>query len=491
MSKPDAPKRRRLFQPLRLNLPENTGLEGVEVFAGLNSQLESFVREGGPLNSRLQARLSAWRKHLENGGAASGMLKEAGDVRLLLGLWRESPEFLRLAPPDKNLLQRIQILLPRPSRIFLWQFSQLYLEYYQQLPAHKELAAWLRQAFAELPESKNETPEIRAYREFHQALFSKDGAAALLKYTERQKQTLYRSAQQWRLPEASRFYHHARQRYYLEPLEKLRFGRDHHLFAELYEEPVKRGIMPDGLLLGHHVCRLLMDKALAAEGVLPENWRRLILGIMGDPRVPRSAPAFQTWWGRLEKRYVEAMRIWLSHLDLKLFLNILEEVARSHNKQDLLRMFPARKRFLEGLQEQGLIKQSRLLLGSRAENYIRQNFSPEALPEFASVGNADTSLIYLNLGGAHLLEGTHTFQARLYHVLPVPGLADYESRKFSLATLRKYPADHTIRHNHSKKPRWQHDLMKQLGKAPFNLRIDPQNVLSKEDYAYYREFFEQ
>lgn len=484
---PAKPKRRKLFDPLRLHLPASCGLDGIDVFAELGAELEALSRPGAQLNSRLAARREEIIKRLKNGAGLEGVLESAADLRVVLALWQENGEFLRRAPLDKHFTARLSEFLPAPSRLFLWQLTQLYLVYYDKLPAYRELAAWLDKAFAVLPSRSGETQEIKAYRAQRRGLFGKDGPAALLKYCKRKQTPLHAAAQDWALPEAARFSVTARRRYYLEPLPAA--ADDAPLFEELRLPEVKESVMEDGLLLGHHACRTLMDAALESGEDLAEARLRFLLDLMGDPRVPRSAPQYQQWWGRLEKKYLDAVRVWLSRLDLKLFLNILEEVARNRDHKDLLRMYPARKRFLEGLQEQGLIKQARLLLGRQAEKYIREHFDAHELPEFATLGAGDISLIYLNLGNAHLLEGTHTFQARLYHILPIPGLADYEADSFNLSVLRKYPADDTIRHRPVQAPRWQHDLIETLALPPFNLQIEVRRVLSAQDYRKYVEVF--
>lgn len=488
MSKPPRKPRRKLFEPMRLNLPEHTGLSGIEVFTELQRQLQPLLGEGGAFTPRLQARREAIRGHVHGGGHLLDALRDAADARVLLALWREEADFLRIAPLDKDVVAWFKRHLPvPPPRLLLWQLIRFYLEQYDTLPGWKELGAWLGDSLARLPVRDGETAHMRACREQRKGLFGKDAPGALVRYAERAKRDFYSAAREWHLADTSRVYVLACRRYYLEPLQKLKLGQEHPLFGELARPEVHTQAMPDTLLLGHHVCRLLMDKLIQEHAELPENWRHLILAIMGDPRVPRGAPQFQAWWGRLEKKYVQAMRTWLSRLDLNLFLNILEEVGRTHDKQDLLRMFPARKRFLEGLHKLGLIRSSRLLLGTQAEKYVREHFDLHDLPEFASLGISDVSLIYLDLGDAHLLEGTHAFQARVYPALPIPGLADYESEKFSLSAIRKYQSPYSVRHTHSPLPRWQHELIDILG--VFNLEIDPQTVLSEEDYQAYRKVF--
>jgi hypothetical protein len=480
--------RRPIFAPLRLQLPPHTGLEGIEIFAQLDKTL-ARLGHGHNLSPHLLNHQHALREYILNGGQAADALHDARDVRVLLHLWREDPQFLVRAPLDKTLLKTIQALLPAPSRLFLWQLVHLFLEHYDGLTAWRELGQWLLVSIEKIAPRPHESPALSAYRQHCRALFGKDAPSALLQYAQRHQLHFPTAAKTWHLPDTSRIYARACRRYYLEPLEKLKSGHHHPLLDELCLAQVQQLPMPDRLLLGHHACRILMDTCLTANANLADNWRHLILTIMGDPRVPRSSPQFQQWWGRLEKKYAQAMRRWLSQLDLKLFLDILEEVARRHDKQDLLRMFPARKRFLEGLQHLGLIKESRLLLGSQAEKYVREHIDSQDLPQFASLSSADVSLIYLNLGSAHLLEGTHTFQVRIYHLLNIPGLGDYEADKFSLSTLRKYTAAHTIRHAPSKLPRWQYELIETLTLAPFHLKIDPRAVLSATDYAAYQQAY--
>ncbi|MCP4699970.1 MAG: hypothetical protein GY862_24430 [Gammaproteobacteria bacterium] len=480
-------KRRKLFEPLRFDLPETLGLEGAEVFNELQERLR-LLGQGDGASPRQQACKQAMLARVLGGEPLASMFQKPGDIRAALALWRDTPEFLAKAPPDKAVLKAVRAVLPVPSRILLWQFIQLYLEQYDRLPAYRQVAGFIKSAFDKLPARAAESKEMQAYRTYCREIFAaRDGPGALIRSAVKQGRGLPAIAKQWHLPETSRFCLAAKQRYYIDAVKKLRVGKDHPIFTEILTQEVKTSVFEDNLLVGHCVSKILMDKVLEAKADLPESWRHKIIGIMEDPRVPRSSPQFQTWWSRLDKKYVTAMRTWLSKLDLKLFLNILEEVARSHNKTDLLRMYPARKRFLEGLHELGLLDNSRLLLGGQAEKYIRENFDARDLPEFGRLGDSSISLIYLNLQGVHFLEGTHSFQARVYRDLPIEGLANYETRKFSLGSIRKYPADFILRHTHSSFPRWQRELIETL--QDFHLKIDAKAVLSAEDYEKYANTF--
>ncbi len=475
---------RGLFDPLRFELPQDSGLQNLEIFVELNQSLQRYLGGGGDPGSRLQRQQQALRERLAAGHSLADCLKTPGDARALITLWREDGEFLAQYPPGRAALKSLEKALPQLSRQLLWQLCQVYFEHYDRLPELSALSRYLAKSLDDAPESLLQNPEMRAYHGQRAWLFGRDAVGALLEQARQQQVSLPRLAGDYHLPLTGRLGGLALEQAYLRPLETLAPGEDSPLFSELAREEIKQVPLSDGLLLGHHAARLLMDKVLARGEGLPENWRYVITGILDDPRVPRASPRFQTWWARLDRKYLKAMRAWLSQLDLKLFLNILEDVAHSHNKQDLLRMFPARKRFLEGLYTQGVISESRLLLGSRAEKYIRETFDPQALPEYGRLNSSDVSLIYLNLQGAHFIEGTHLFQVRLYRDLPVPGLADYEEQHFNLTGIRKYKADFTVRHGRGGKPRWQKELLEILFEE-FKLNIQPSNVLSAADYQAY------
>ncbi|SEH08616.1 EH signature domain-containing protein [Candidatus Venteria ishoeyi] len=486
-------RRRKLFAPLQLELPEDCGLQHIELFSELSAQLKSLAESGTfDDNPRWQQRREFLIKQILAGEKPSHFLQGPGDIRLMIRLWREKPEFLQHLPLDKALLNILRQQLDPPSRLLFWQLIQLYFEVWDQLPAHQALASWLSDLCQSLPPRRSESAELQIYRQQSEILFTPDPGAAFIQATQALQADVLPLLKRWHVPETGRFAQHIKRLYYLQPLEALQVedvGKTLHLFQVLQQDAVKNSMMEEQLLLGHHAAKILMDKVLDNGLALPENWRHTILGILGDPRVPRAAPRFQTWWGRLDNKYTAAMRNWLSQLDLKLFLNILEDVAHTHNRADLLRMFPARKRFLEGLQAQGLIVESRLLLGKQAENYIRTQFDQRDLTGLAQLGSSATSLIYLNLQGVHLLEGTHSFQLRIYQDMPIEGLQNYEASHFSLAAIRKQNAQASVKHSHSPLPRWQHSLIQRLGEPPFNLYIDPGKVLSRADYLKYMEHF--
>ncbi|GEM_PF-3955588 len=451
---------RELRQPLRLNLPAQAGLDNLGVFAQLASELAKFSHGRGARGVRGLARKQVWLAHLRARQPLTELLHTPADVRLAIALWLEGGEFAQLAPLTPTTLRSLQQRWPAPSALLLAQWLRLYFDQYDLLPAWRELGTWLHRLLAQTARLSPLLPAV--YRERYDWLLHPHGPAHAADAARAQGMDL----RELKLPENGRFFHLTMQAYYLAPLGKLAVGEATPLLAMVARDSVKT-LPLDGGLLGHAVARLLMDKILATRQPPPPTWRDAILAILEDPRVPRASKRFQTWWARLPPHYTQAMRSWLSQVDLRLFLNIVEDVAHGLNKQELLRMFPARKRFLEGLQQQGLILESRLLLSRQAERFVRAQFAPEALPEFASLANTDISIIYIRLATldgneAHLLEGTHSFQLRLYPSLAQ--VANYENTLFSLNELRNLTPASTIRHA----ARWQPialEALRRLGVA--------------------------
>ena len=188
--------------------------------------------------------------------------------------------------------------------------------------------------------------------------------------------------------------------------------------------------------IGHIALEIIIDRSAGA--AISTAWQSAILTIAGDPRVPTSNPNYQKWWVLLGEQRIGLMRGWLSRFDLALFLKVLEQSARDGSNADMERMFGSRKRFMEGLLEQGVVSQSRLFLSMNAERYLKRYYKQDQLPEYARVDSKDTSMIYLNLSGkAHMVEGSHSFKLKLFDQLPTKSkLVDYSVTKFSDFALR-------------------------------------------------------
>jgi hypothetical protein len=219
--------------------------------------------------------------------------------------------------------------------------------------------------------------------------------------------------------------------------------------------------------------------------------------IAGDPRVPKANRRYQQWWYLLGEHRIRKVRGWLSRVDLLLFLDILEEFGRSTGQDDLKRMFPARKAFLEGLHRQGLIFESRLFISNNAEKYVKRNYQRQDLPEYAKVQDAYRSMIYLKVGDYHMIEGSHSFKLWIFKDLPADSsIFDYAVKYFTADEL-SYDLKRACLQagtNYSQRPvsiihnphsfAWQASAISAL--RNLGVRLDLEKLFSATDYQAYK-----
>jgi nicotinamide mononucleotide adenylyltransferase len=191
-----------------------------------------------------------------------------------------------------------------------------------------------------------------------------------------------------------------------------------------------------GKLLGHKALELLIDRT--PDSGPSEVWQKTVIGIAGDPRVGWRSKSFQNWWQILGEERAKKVVGWLSRLDLRIFLEVLEASARKTNTESIRRMYPPRKKFMEGLLEQGMVVQSRLFLSRDASMYLRSNYDADDVPEHAVIMSGHTSVIYLELtGGLHMVEGTDNMKIKILDALPSrPQILNFMVRRFNDTDFR-------------------------------------------------------
>ncbi len=160
-------------------------------------------------------------------------------------------------------------------------------------------------------------------------------------------------------------------------------------------------------------------------------------------------------------------------------------------------MFPARRRFLEGLEQAGLVTESRLFLSGSAQSYIHRTIPRKDLPHFNSLSNSDKSVIYLNLGKCHLIEGTHNYSLWLYGQLPQKNpidtspFSELTSRDLGMGMKEQYERERgpTIeglppyKISHHPNVTWQRKAIQNM--KSLRRPVDPEKVLSSVDYNQY------
>jgi len=227
------------------------------------------------------------------------------------------------------------------------------------------------------------------------------------------------------------YLHRCRNLYYIQTLKALEPGASDPVLAELCKPSVYGAKFSDGRFLGHEILEILIDRS--PQSGITEAWQQVILTIAGDPRVPKTSIKYQRWWSSIGDARIAKVRGWLSRLDLKVFLEVLEQAAKDGAESDMERMYKPRKAFMEGLLDQDLVSDSRLFLGANAHSYITKNYQPEDLPAYAKVNSPKTSMIYLNIAGkVHMVEGSHSFKIKLLDRLPErQKVTSYDKKIFS------------------------------------------------------------
>lgn len=237
-----------------------------------------------------------------------------------------------------------------------------------------------------------------------------------------------------------RFGQLVRLHYFLERIQRADPSGEHDFLPELTSEMVAKASMSDGRYFGHAAIEALTDKPGQTPGAA---WLGAILDIGGDPRLTH-APKWREWWAPVSEAARLRMVGWLSAQDLRLFLMAVEEYGRESGEEKLQRMFPDRKKFLEGLHSQGLVQGTRLILGNNARRSVIRQLGKALKSDIAVLqGDPRKSVIFVDCGNFHLVEGSHDFSLWIYKGLPNKLLTDRRQRVYTLQALRTdIPAAH-------------------------------------------------
>lgn len=392
---------------------------------------------------------------------------------------------------------------PRLTRITLVQLIQLYLRFFDQLDERDKTTEHSLRALVEghvlaqlhlLPEPR--TPSLRPdaltqLKQHGHWLLGLNGPLALARHVREQGSELGATFEAYGLAglDTGRYGDICRAHFYLETLRGLAPGEWHDVLDELLKPSVSKAPYEGDKRIGHASLEILIDRAGEAPG---DAWQNFILNLAGDPRIASSSPNYRQWWLPLGEARINQVRGWLSKEDLRLFLQAVEQYGNESGKEDLQRMFPARKTFLEGLFKLGLIRHTRLMLGGIAQQSVRRILGAEVKTNFARMEGTmnDKAAIYLDCGDFHLVEGSHSFKIWVYLAQPGPAMKSYDRNSFSHNDLtvqlpkeykRLYPGlgYEAVTHNGT----WQRKVFDFL--AENGIGVDIEQLLSKSEYHGY------
>lgn len=421
------------------------------------------------------------------------LIKRKG-VRVLTQLWIDKEE-VRKNSLNEETIDYIQAKHPKLGMSSLMNLISLVYRYFDALVdgnIFNRLTQWLNQQIEQrLKDRKNTSDTILSVLNQAKWLFDLTAPKALVNLAKQNHLDLSEQLKKLRLNELpqGRFLDICHAQYYLDTLKEIPVGEQHDLLHELLKQDVATMPFEEGKRIGHIALEIIIDRSAGAPS---EIWQNFVLNLAGDPRIANTATNYRQWWKPIGESRVKAVTSWLAKEDLRLFLGAIEEYANYTGDEALNRMFPARKRFLEGLYEHGFVRNARLMLGNQAEHTVKRVLGKSLTTSYINLrGMTQTSIIYLDCGDFHIIEGSHNFKLWIYMGLPSEKLNDYslsELNHFALTNSfpqefkKNYPKGELMPIQHSPTS-WQKnaiDFLTQNG-----IELDLEKLFYKDEYRRY------
>jgi hypothetical protein len=419
-------------------------------------------------------------------------------TRALIDIWLESPE-RRKKSLSPGALQWLAQRTPRISRLAANSLLILYFREFDQLgvaDGGSELRVLVENALkvqlARYPlgagASTGNALETLRSTKFTQ--LSLDGPRLLADDAHKRGQELRPYLEHLGLmPLISGRYDQAlRGHYFLKTLQALPIGENHPVLAELSKPEAHTAPFDDRKRIGHRAVEMLIDRSTDDPGPI---WREFIMGICGDPRIARTSTKYQSWWRLIGTERADRVQSWLSRQDVQAFIDAITAYGEESNKADLQRMFPLRKKILEGLLEGGHVRASRLFLGAKAKMSVARILDHDLNVPFGALSSelSDKALIFLDCKDFYILEGSHSFKLWVYLKPPPGNLLSFERRtplrhyELTEGLAKKFVDEYgdiprfSIAHH---KGYWEHHFIYFLFEN--GIEVDVEQLLTPESY---------
>ncbi len=475
------------LKSLRFNLPDNPFGSNAEKLSHLTNDLKVISKRAGTDNDKFKYAWSKLFKAIQNKTSLEQVLNEKVDVRVLgFALTTKHKDELQIT---ENVLSRISNLVDKPNSLFIQDLFQYYLNDFDKIEDIQFVSQWLIEA-----------RKLRKMEQWYDnKLLSPNGPKWLAELAITKQTDFDQIIHELELDQfqSGQFMEAAQRIYYVEQLKHIPVNQPHDLLIEVQKPDVFQAKFDESELLGHQVLNILISKAPAHD--INDSWLNTIMAIAGDPRISVSNPRYIKWWSHVSKDLISKVKGWLSGLDLKLFLEALEDFSYSSYDPDMKRMFPSRKKFLEGLYDKKLIKNTKLYMCRHMAHFLNSKYKKEHLPDFSIVEDGEKSIIYVDLENAHLVEGSHQCQLWIYRTLhdSAPVLK-YEKQRKSYRSLTKGLHESMERYGqgaydyftHSPSNfSWQRRAVKSL--KDLRVPVTMKDVLTPDDYrVFVRRFGE-
>ncbi|CUS49190.1 MAG: EH signature domain [Idiomarinaceae bacterium HL-53] len=472
---------------MKFTLSDEVYRHNIKRLSKLAEEQRNLAKRAGTHNPKFEAAWSRLFNLLSSGQFDRFTIENRFDVRALAIALTDKPDLRKKITITHNLLESVNAILPRGSSLFIESLYQFFLSDFDSIDDANMIGAWLCA----------ERRRKKIFLDSEDKILCADGPTFIAKQAIQRNTAFNQQIKYWQLDRyaSGDFIKRAQAVYFVEQLQNIPVNQPHELLEEVSKKQVAESRYDENDLIGHVALRILIDRAPPQN--IHESWQNAVIAIAGDPRVPRSHPRFIKWWGQLSQQQAKKVQGWLSKLDLKLFLEALEDYSMSSRDTDMMRMFPSRKHFLEGMHEAGVITHTKLYLSRNADRYIRKNYKAEHIPDYSIVNDGDRSIIYAELTRGHMIEGSHNCQIWFYKELhesaPVLQFGTQRQAYRSLTIglnqkMYRYGCEAFDNFNHSPANfSWQRRSIKTLTKLGVNLKAS--DVLSDEDYKRYKRIY--
>lgn len=472
---------------MKFRLSDEIYRHNIKRLAQLTQEQRDIAKRAGTDNPKFEASWSRLFNLLSIGQFEKFTIESRFDVRALSIALTASQELRQKIVITRKLLETVNATVPKGSNLFIESLYQFFLSNFDSIDDPDVIGDWL------CAQRKRK----KLYLDFEEKVLCADGPTFLAKQAIKRDTTFDQQVKYWHLDNyaAGDFIKRAQSVYFVEQLQTIPENQPHDLLDEISKDHVATSRYDASDLIGHVALRILIDRAPTHN--VHESWQNAVIAIAGDPRVPKNHPRYMKWWSQLTQQQAKKVQSWLSKLDLKLFLEALEDYSKSSRDDDMMRMFPSRKHFLEGMHEAGTIVHTKLYLSKKADRYIRRNYKPEHIPDYSIVDDGDRSIIYAELTRGHMIEGSHNcqiwFYKKLHESAPVLQFGKQRVPYRSLTVglnekMYKYGCEAYDHFTHSPANfSWQRRSISAI--KDMGVKIKAADVLSTEDYKKYKRLF--
>lgn len=473
---------------MKFFLSDEAYRKNITVLEVLTAEQKAIAKKAGTDNPKFEVAWTKLLNLLSRNRFDLFRIDNRFDVRALSIVLTANKKLRSNIKIDRELLSEVSVVIPNGSNLFIESLFQYFLSDFDSIENPDAIGDWLCK----------ERKRKRLRKGIEEKLLCLEGPIFMAKQAIKREIIFEQQVKYWGLDQyaSGDFIKRAQSVYFVEQLQNIPVNQPHELLEEISKQNVANSRYDSEDLIGHVALRILIDRSPAQN--VHESWQNAVIAIAGDPRVPKNHPRYIKWWSQLNPQQSKKVQSWLSKLDLKLFLEALEDYSKSTRDEDMMRMFPSRKHFLEGMHESGAILHTKLYLSQDAHRYIRKNYRPEHVPDYSIVEDGDRSIIYAELTKGHMIEGSHNcqiwFYKNLHETAPVLQFGkqrlrydDLTGRMSRQMYARGCSVFEHFSHLSSDTFKWQQKSVIALRKM--GVQIKASDVLSEEEYKKYKRMY--